>query len=419
MTIADFTGFADSTALLSRRRPSTLPKAESLPEPTADALAHSARVSALITREIQQAGGWISFARYMELALYAPGLGYYSAGAAKFGAAGDFVTAPEISTLFGITLAQQLADLLSPGMPDLLELGAGSGKLACDLLLELARLEKLPRHYLILEPSAELRERQQRSLHQQVPELILRIRWLDALPRSFCGVVIANEVLDALPVHVLAWRGNTFVERGVSEDSKQNFSWAEQPALDALREAARQLGTARDFPEPAFSEPYISELNLAAPALIATLADMLEHGVMLFIDYGFPRHEYYHAQRTAGTLMCHYRHRAHDDPFFLPGLQDITAHVDFTGIRDAAVQRGLACMGFATQAQFLINCGVTEVMLRVPPDDAARYLPLAAGAQKLLSPSEMGELFKVIALGSGVDTPLKGFSDGDMRARLL
>jgi SAM-dependent MidA family methyltransferase len=386
---------------------------ENLPEASADALTHSARLRELIAREIRQAGGWISFGRYMELVLYAPGLGYYSAGAAKFGAAGDFVTAPEISSLFGITLAQQIAALLSPDMPDLLELGAGSGKLACDLLLELARLDKLPQRYLILEASGDLRERQQRRLQQQVPQLLPRIHWLDALPASFRGVVLANEVLDALPAHVLTWRGSALYERGVSGDAETGFAWKEIPASEAMQEPARHLGVTDDFPQP-----YISELNLAAPALIATLAKVLERGVMLVIDYGFPRHEYYHVQRAAGTLMCHYRHRAHDDPFFLPGLQDVTTHVDFTAVRDAAVENGLSCLGFATQAQFLINCGITEIMLRVPPNDALRYLPLAAEAQKLLSPSEMGELFKVIALGRGVDAPLKGFSAGDMRARL-
>jgi SAM-dependent MidA family methyltransferase len=389
-----------------------------LPAPSAEALAHSARLGTLISREIADAGGWISFARYMELALYAPGLGYYSAGSVKFGAAGDFVTAPEISSLFGQTLAQQLAALLSPDAPDVLELGAGSGKLACDLLLELESLNKLPVHYLILELSGELRERQRQTLRKRAAHLADRVQWLDALPGKFRGAIIANEVLDALPVHVVARRSGAahIVERVVSGSAEGGFIWAERPAAVELLDAARTIGSAMTVLQP--DADYVSEINLAAPALISGLAASLEFGVILFIDYGFPRHEYYHAQRNDGTLMCHYRHRAHQDPFYLPGLQDITAHVDFTAIRDAAARRGMRCLGFATQAQFLINCGITDVLARVSPAEPARYLPRAAEAQKLLSPSEMGELFKVIALGKGFDSNLQGFVAGDMRARL-
>jgi SAM-dependent MidA family methyltransferase len=387
-----------------------------LPAPGADALAHSARLRALIAREIADAGAWISFARYMELALYAPGLGYYSAGNTKLGSAGDFVTAPEISSLFGQTLARQVADNLSPDTPDILELGAGSGKLACDLLLELERLDKLPAGYLILEVSAELRERQMDRLQQQVPRLAERVQWLDALPDSFRGVVVANEVLDALPVHVVTWRGATaIVERGVCLTPAGEFAWSERPASGALLDAACKLET---LIEPGADSAYTSEINLAAAALVASLGAMQERGIVLFIDYGFPRHEYYHPQRSNGTLMCHYRHRAHDDPLYLPGLQDITAHVDFTAVRDVALTSGMECLGFATQAQFLINCGITDLLSRVSPAEPAHYLPLAAQAQKLLSPSEMGELFKVMALGKDVNANLRGFAAGDMRARL-
>jgi SAM-dependent MidA family methyltransferase len=370
----------------------------------------------LIAREIVDAGGWISFARYMKLALYAPGLGYYSAGSAKLGSAGDFVTAPEISSLFGQALARQVAADLCSAAPDVLELGAGSGKLACDLLLELEGLDKLPWRYLILEVSAELRQRQKERLRQQVPHLFDRVQWLDALPSSFRGIAVANEVLDALPTHVVTWHGETaIVERGVCNTATGGFAWGERPAAGALLDAARKLET---LIEPVADFAYTSEINLAAGALVASLGTMLERGVVLFIDYGFPRHEYYHPQRSNGTLMCHYRHRAHDDPFHLPGLQDITAHVDFTAIRDVALVSGMECLGFATQAQFLINCGITEILSRISPAEPARYLPLAAQAQKLLSPSEMGELFKVMALGKGVDSRLQGFTAGDMRARL-
>jgi SAM-dependent MidA family methyltransferase len=412
----------------NQTQPVTVPD---LPAPSADALAHSARLTALIEREIAGAGGWISFARYMELALYAPGLGYYSAGSTKLGGDGDFVTAPEISSLFGETLAQQLADLLNENMPDILELGAGSGKLACDVLLELESLQQLPVRYLILELSAELRGRQRRLLETRAPGLANRVQWLDALPHNFRGVAIANEVLDALPAHVVAWSGAAKLqvsERGVTGNAADGFTWAERPATGELLAVAQMIA---DAPEDSFFDAtYVNEINLAASALIGSLASCMAQGAMLFIDYGFPRHEYYHPQRNSGTLMCHYRHRAHADPFYLPGLQDITAHVDFTAIRDAATANGLECLGFATQAQFLINCGITGVLSRVSATDPARYLPRAAEAQKLLSPSEMGELFKVIALGKGLDsgaaggmnadanTVLQGFAAGDMRARL-
>jgi SAM-dependent MidA family methyltransferase len=390
-----------------------------LPAPSAEALAHSARLGALIAGEIADAGGWISFARYMELALYAPGLGYYSAGSAKLGAAGDFVTAPEISSLFGQTLAQQLAALLSADAPDILELGAGSGKLACDVLRELESLNKLPAHYLILELSADLRERQQQMLRSCAAHLVDRVQWLDALPEKFRGTIVANEVLDALPVHVVTWRGTAtadIAERGVSGTAEHGFVWADRPATTELLAAAHALGA---MTEPLPDSAYVSEINLAATALVSSVAGSLACGIILFIDYGFPRHEYYHAQRNCGTLMCHYRHRAHQDPFYLPGLQDITAHVDFTAIRDIAADHDMQCLGFANQAQFLINCGITDILARVAPAEPARYLPRAAEAQKLLSPSEMGELFKVIALGKGVDTNLLGFAAGDMRARLV
>jgi SAM-dependent MidA family methyltransferase len=353
----------------------------------------------------------------MELALYAPGLGYYSAGSSKLGVYGDFVTAPEISALFGQTLAQQVGELLDDDMPDVLELGAGSGKLACDMLLELESLQQLPAQYLILELSADLRGRQRQLLAARAPLLAPLVQWLDQLPQNFRGVVIANEVLDALPAHVVAWHGDSITEHGVSGDAGDGFGWAGRPASGTLLHAAQDIANSSNL-----QDAYTSEINLAAPALLGALANSMARGVMLFLDYGFPRHEYYHAQRSAGTLMCHYRHRAHADPFYLPGLQDITAHVDFTAIRDAAAANGLECLGFATQAQFLINCGVTGVLSRVSASEPARYLPRAAEAQKLLSPSEMGELFKVIALGkslnAGLNQGLLGFAAGDMRTRL-
>jgi len=332
--------------------------------------------------EIAAAGGWISFARYMELALHAPG-GYYARDSRQFGAEGDFVTAPELGGLFGKTLARQLKALDGP----ILELGAGSGALAEVLVQETGR------EYFILETSAALRSRQQARLGSKV-------KFLDRLPERFRGVILANEVADAIPVHAVAWRADGIKERGVSA----SLSWAERPASGELLQIARGI----EVPVP-----YESEINLASSGWLRSLADCLEQGVIFIIDYGFPRHEYYHPQRSMGTLMCHTRHRAHGDPFLNPGEQDITAHVDFSALAAAARAAGLEMLGYATQAQFLVNCGITEVLAQANLDNALHYAPIAAEAQQLLSPAEMGELFKVLAVGRGVAGPLLGFSRGD------
>ena len=381
----------------------------SLPEASPDALAHSAQLSAAIHCEIEASGGWITFARFMELALYAPGLGYYSAGARKLGAAGDFVTAPEISSLFGQTLARQLAQIIQLTAGDILEAGAGSGRLALQLLLELEALDALPSHYFILEVSADLRARQQQLLASLAPHRLERVQWLSTLPPSFSGAIIGNEVLDAMPAHLVAWRDDAIFERGViSQDN--HFGWSERELTQGhLYDAAQRIAP------PA---PYLSEINLAAPAFIASLAETLQSGVILMIDYGFGTGEYYHPQRAQGTLMCHYRHHAHADPFYLPGLQDITAHVDFSAITQSGLTHGLELLGYTTQANFLINCGITDILSKTPADNIKAYLPLAAQAQKLISPAEMGELFKVIALGKNLDAALMGFAWGD-KSRLL
>ena len=394
----------------------------SLPAPGPEAIEHSRRLAAHIAEEISRSGGWVPFARYMELALYAPGLGYYSAGSGKFGQAGDFVTAPELTPLFGRSLARQAVQVLEATGGDILELGAGSGRLALDLLRELDRLGAMPDTYAILEVSPDLRERQRVLFEREGPELLPRLVWLDALPERFTGLVLGNEVLDALPVHLVHWREEGLFERGVAVASGGVsgslpsppappprgegglFSWEDRPLMSGpLFEAASRLD---------IQAPYLSEVCLAAPALVTSLAERLERGALLFLDYGFPRAEYYHPQRRSGTLMCHYRHHSHADPFFLPGLQDITAHVDFTAVAEAGVEAGLAYLGYTSQASFLINCGITELMQEMPPGDAA-YIRQAAAVQKLMSPSEMGELFKVIALGKGVVAPLLGFGRGD------
>jgi SAM-dependent MidA family methyltransferase len=380
-----------------------------LPTPTPDALAHSERLRSLILQDIAMQDGWIPFSRFMELALYAPGLGYYTAGARKFGASGDFVTAPEISSLFGRSLARQVAEIMEYSAPHVLELGAGSGKLACDLLLELEQLGNLPQSYSILEVSADLRERQQALLQQRAPHLLGRVRWLNDLPDRISGVVIGNEVLDALPVHLVHWNENLIAERGVIVEA-ENFMWQERPVqIPALLQAAQCIRVPDD---------YLSEISLAARGLAHSLCERLERGVLLFVDYGFGAGEYYHPQRTRGTLMCHYRHHAHDDPFFLVGLQDITAHVDFSAIAASAAEGDAHLLGYTSQAYFLINCGITDLLQEVSPENTREYLPLSSQAQKLTSPTEMGELFKVIALGKGLEIPLCGFSNGDL-SRLL
>ena len=386
----------------------TLPSVPDLPAPSDDARRHSAQLTQTIRKEIEAGGGRIGFARFMELALYAPGQGYYVAGAAKLGGAGDFVTAPEISPLFARTLARQIAELLARTGGDVLELGAGSGILATDLLLELRRLGRLPRRYLMLEISPQLAQRQRATIERRLPELATRVEWLTALPENFEGVVIANEVLDALPVHLVAWREDGLYERGVGW--KDTFVWSERLLPPgALRDAAEAAGVEAQT---------ISEISLAAPALVRTLSGALRKGALLLIDYGFGRREYYHPQRSRGTLMCHYRHRAHDDPFFLPGLQDLTAHVDFTVVAEAGIDSGLELLGYTTQAQFLINSGITQLLEQQSEDAAASRFALTAGVHKLLSPAEMGELFKVIALGRGIDGSLIGFASGD-KSRLL
>lgn len=348
----------------------------------------------------------------MEQVLYRPGLGYYAAGARKFGAAGDFVTAPEISALFGQALARQVMQVLKLSSPFVLEVGAGSGRLAADLLLELERLDGLPERYFILDLSADLRERQQQTIAAAAPHLLSRVNWLDSLPDHFSGVVLANELLDAMPAHVVAWRDDGIFDRGVALDADGGFIWEERPATGALLAAASQIGEQCQLP-PGFE----SEISLAVSSWAAEWGHRLDRGALLLIDYGFPRREFYHQQRGRGTLMCHYRHHAHPDPFYLPGLQDVTVHVDFTAVIAGAHGSGLDLLGYASQGQFLLNCGILDLLGNLPggtPD----YIRAAGAVNTLLMPHEMGELFKVIAIGRGIDDALCGFASGDQGWRL-
>jgi SAM-dependent MidA family methyltransferase len=388
------------------------PKAQqpdSLPAPDAAALAQSAALAALIRADLDAAGGWLPFDRYMDRALYAPRLGYYSGGAVKFGRraedGSDFVTAPEMSPLFAATLARPVAQALeASGTRDVIEFGAGTGRLAAGLLNALDALGTPPDTYSIVDLSGELRERQQRLLDAQAPALAARVQWLDALPDEFSGVVIGNEVLDAMPVRLFAHANGVWRERGVMlRDGAFAF---EDRALQSTHDAAF-LG------EIEADGDYVAETHEAACAFTRTICRMLVRGAVFLIDYGFPRHEYYHPQRAQGTLMCHYRHRAHGDPFLYPGLQDITAHVEFSGIAEAGTDTGADLLGYTSQARFLMNAGITDALAQFDPSDAARFLPAANAVQKLLSEAEMGELFKVIAFSRGIDGTLDAFASGD------
>lgn len=391
-------------------------RAAPLPAPDPPAATHSARLTAKLATQIEQAGGWIDFTSFMSTALYAPGLGYYAAGSMKLGAGGDFVTAPELSPLFSRTLARQVAEVLAATGGDVLELGPGSGRMAADLLRALAELNCLPQRYLLLDVSADLRERQHRLLSTLPDALRPRVSWVDRLPEQHIGIVLANEVFDALPVALVVWHKAEVLERGViCRDGK--FAWEDRTVpAGRLLDAAQRIRAAH--PNIGQGAAYLSEVGLAARDLMRALARALSRGVVLAIDYGFGAAEYYHPQRDRGTLMCHYRHHAHDDPFLWPGLQDITAHVDFTALATAGVEAGMGMLGYTSQARFLVNLGITEVLSHLPVDDAAVYAPAAAAVQKLLSPAEMGELFKVLALGRGLPQPLSGFASGDL-SRLL
>lgn len=383
-----------------------------LPEPDEFAKAHSEKLFHLIADEIEQAGGAIPYARFMELALYSPGLGYYAAGAHKLGEAGDFVTAPEISPLFSHCLAHQAMQVLNAlGGGDILEFGAGRGVMALEIMRELQRLDVLPEHYYILELSADLRERQQQLLKESLPELYERFVWLDQLPDGqLNGVVFANEVLDAMPVELFELRGG--------KPRQVDVRLAEQGL--ALEVSNRELILDGELMTQLASLPdgYRSECNNSTSPWLQAMYSALGEAAVFLIDYGFPRHEYYHAQRSEGSLMCHYRHRSHTDSLILLGLQDITAHVDFTQVAEAAHGAGFEVSGFTSQAFFLMSLGLTERLNEQDGDDLQQQMVLAQQVKKLTMPNEMGELFKVIGLQKGLELPLQGFMMNDQRGRL-
>jgi SAM-dependent MidA family methyltransferase len=382
-----------------------------LPELSPEQARHSALVASAVVAAIERGTGWLAFDDYLRTVLYAPGLGYYSAGSVKFGAAGDFVTAPELSALFARCLAAQCAPVLRALGGDVLEIGAGTGRLAVDLLARLAELEQLPGHYYILEVSADLRARQREMLARLPAPLRSRVLWLETLPAvPITGVVVANEVADALPFQRFVVDGAAIYERGVGLS-------ATGALIDADRHASPVLRAELEHMAPDGWPPrYLSELCPLVRPWIAAIAASLSRGAIFLIDYGLPRHEYYHAQRDRGTLRCHFRHRAHDDPLLYPGLQDITAWVDFTRVAEAAVDAQLEVAGYCTQAAFLLANGIeAEVAAAGGSLERAR---LASQARMLLLPGEMGERFKVMALTRAFDEPLRGFALQDLRRSL-
>ena len=382
-----------------------------LPPLSPEELRHSRALGALIASEVHAAGGWLSFERFMELALYAPGLGYYSAGSVKLGAQGDFVTAPEMSELFGRCVARQCAEVLASSGGQILELGAGSGRLAATLLGALAAVGALPERYAILEVSADLAERQRARLAQLPPALAQRVVWLTRLPEpGFRGVILANEVADALPCRRFTLQQGAVRELGVMLDPAGVLREAAGPPAPELLADWEQLQAELAAPLP---QGYTSEICLRAGPWIASLADVLAAGALLVFDYGLPRRHYYHAQRLTGTLRCHFRHRVHDDPYLNVGLQDITAWVDFTRLAQAGAAAGLTVAGFATQAAFLLASGLeTFVGEAVSERERVR---LAGEARRLVMPEEMGEAFKVLALTRQLPAPPGGFALQDLR----
>jgi SAM-dependent MidA family methyltransferase len=391
-----------------------------LPSPSPDEQAHSQALIEVIGDAMAANGGSISFADYMDLVLYAPGLGYYSAGKRKFGAAGDFITAPEISPLFSRCLArqcQQVLTRLGADSCDILEFGAGTGVMAAEILRTLAEWECLPRHYYILDVSADLREQQRQTLKAQVPEMMDRVIWLDRLPGQIRGVVLANEVLDAMPVHRIGFAAAHPYELFVGRNEQGGFVWR-QRTLSSDRLQQRLSALFSELGTDNFYDGYVSEINLAACDWLTGLAAAFGQGLVVLIDYGFPRHEYYHPERHDGTLMCHYRHRSHDDPLILPGLQDITSHVDFTSVAETAVENDLDVAGYTSQAQFLLGCGLPQLLEQARGEELSQQISLNQQIKKLTLPHEMGELFKVIALTKRFEEPLIGFALNDQRGRL-
>lgn len=400
------------------------PSPEALPEPSGAAKQHSHILCEQIVKLCEDSGGVIPFSGFMQQALYAPGMGYYTGGLQKFGEKGDFITAPEVSPLFSQCLAQQVADVLQDVMiegikPKILELGAGSGVMAVDMLLELEQLGALPESYMILELSPELKQRQQNCIREKAQHLLECIVWLDELPSDiFNGVIIANEVLDAMPVECFKIKDGSVESLMISADGGEltpKYVKADSAITGKVRVIEERLKETR---EESLPENYCSEFNPTIKPWLDSLHRVLNRGMVLLIDYGYPVHEYYHQERQTGTMMCHYQHRAHTNPLWYPGLQDITAFVDFTDVAYCAVEAGFDISGYNTQAAFLMSCGLDALHKRLVTDEAKNQIVLSQQIKTLTLPSEMGERFKVMALTKNYDESLRGFVMQDLRNRL-
>ena len=385
-----------------------------LPLPGDAARAVSQALTEKVTRAISDNADCLPFDDFMAMALYEPGLGYYSNGLTPFGERGDFITAPESGNLFGRCLARSIASALAQlDGGDVLELGAGSGVLAGVVLEELQRLGAMPRRYLILERTAAMRDLQQKHLQEMTASIGITVEWLDQLPvEPINGVVFGNEVADALPVNRFHWQDGQVECLGVGWDGEK-LSNCSRSCGDSLISYVR--GLAKDY---GWQTSYQSEYCPSLSAWVRSLGDCVGRGVLMLIDYGYGRAEYYHPQRTMGTLMCHYRHQAHPDPLWYPGLQDITAFVDFTTIAEAATDAGMGMLGYTSQAQFLMGCGIDVLLSAADPEDTRRYLMLSNEAKRLMLPSEMGERFKVIGFSRGLSQDVLGFTARDLRSRL-
>jgi SAM-dependent MidA family methyltransferase len=377
--------------------------------PSSEEASHSQTLARLIQKEIQAQNGQISFAKYMEMALYTPGLGYYAAGKNKFGSKGDFTTAPEISPLFGATIVQTLLPIIeylqNLNQPvKILEFGAGTGALAEALLTELHRQNIEVDSYNILDLSVDLIERQKSRLAESFP----MVTWINQLPKNFTGIILANEVLDAMPIELITYQNQRWVFKDVTLAKEST-----EDAISFRRCLGKEVSQAM-LPEylnqQSFENGYTTEINVNAKAWINSISEILDAGILLIIDYGFPEHEYYHAQRNQGTVMGHYAHHAIQDPFFYPGLCDLTAHVDWTSIANTSINSGLSLLGFTSQASYLLDAGIGSLLIdKADPSNSAEFMPHSNAIQKLLSEAEMGELFKVICFGK--DLP---FEEGDL-----
>ena len=394
---------------------------ETLPEPDEEAKNRSQLVKQRVLSACNRSAGWVPFSKFMDIALYEPAIGYYSGGLQKFGEKGDFITAPEVSPLFAQCLANQIAEILqnfkkiTDEKSAILEFGAGSGVLAADMLLALEKLEILPDQYLIIELSAELQQRQQEKIKSVVPHLYDRMKWLSELPTDLHRVVvIANEVLDAMPVECFKVTGNKVQSLMVGVQDNELVS----QYVTAADNTIEVIKSIEQRSEIIFSNDYCSEYNPAIKGWLASLEKRISSMVVLLIDYGYNEQEYYHPDRVVGTLMCYNRHRAHDDYFWWPGLQDITAFVNFTDVAYSAVDLEMEVSGYTTQAAFLLGCGLSDLHAAQVTDDVKQQVKLSQQIKTLTLPSEMGDRFKVMALAKNYDEQLLGFSMLDLRNRL-